>query len=78
METVAPASELEKKLFRRGDSVILDFGEHRTGYLSFRLIGEGVHVDAPTRLRLILGHFLMGAPDQGSIGRNVQWTVPCC
>lgn len=55
METVAPAFELEKKLFRRGDSVILDFGEHRTGYLSFRLIGEGIHMDAPTRLRLTFG-----------------------
>jgi hypothetical protein len=55
METVSPAAEVEKQLFRRGDSVILDFGGHRTGYLSFVLKGEGVHIDAPARLRLTFG-----------------------
>ena len=55
MEIVAPGSEIEKKLFRRGDNVTVDFGEHRTGYLSFTLRGEGVHMDAPTRLRLTFG-----------------------
>ncbi len=55
MEVISPAVELEKRLLRRGDSFILDFGGHRTGYLSFLLTGEGVHVDAPTRLRITFG-----------------------
>lgn len=55
METVSPAAEMEKQLFREGDSVILDFGGHRTGYLSFILHGEGINIDSPTRLRLTFG-----------------------
>jgi alpha-L-rhamnosidase len=55
MEQVSPATELEKRLLRRGDSFILDFGGHRTGHLTFSLIGEGRSVDAPVRLRLTFG-----------------------
>jgi len=55
MEEVFPAAELEKRLLRRGDSFILDFGGHRTGHLSFLLTGEGRSVDAPARLRLTFG-----------------------
>jgi alpha-L-rhamnosidase len=55
METVSPAAEIEKQLLRKGDNVILDFGGHRTGYLSFILKAEGINIDAPTRLRLTFG-----------------------
>jgi len=46
---------LEDRLLEKGDSFILDFGGHRTGHLSFDLIGEGRGVDAPVRLRLTFG-----------------------
>jgi alpha-L-rhamnosidase len=55
METISPAAEIEKQLFKRGDNIILDFGGHRTGYLSFTIHGEGINIDSPTRLRLTFG-----------------------
>jgi len=55
MENESPASALEKRELRRGDSVIVDFEGHRTGYLSFRLATEGREPDAPVRLRFTFG-----------------------
>ncbi len=40
---------------RAGDSMVVDFGGHRTGYLSFALRAVGREPDAPVRLRLIFG-----------------------
>ncbi|OZJ02255.1 hypothetical protein BZG36_05033 [Bifiguratus adelaidae] len=47
-------SALAMAWFSRGDSVIVDFGTHRTGYLSFFLAAQG-NVDSPARLRLTFG-----------------------
>jgi alpha-L-rhamnosidase len=55
MESDGAPESLTSKTFRAGDSFIVDFGGHRTGYLSFALEGVGRSVDAPTRLRLIFG-----------------------
>jgi hypothetical protein len=55
METEAPADGLPERLLGKGDSFILDFAGHRTGHLSFDLVGEGRGVDAPARLRLTFG-----------------------
>lgn len=55
MDTVAPASDLPNRTFHAGSSFILDFGEHRTGFLSFRVSGVGPNIDSPLRLRLIFG-----------------------
>ena len=55
MEREAPAEELEQRLLKKGDQFILDFEGHRTGHLSFDLVGEGRGVDAPVRLRLTFG-----------------------
>jgi alpha-L-rhamnosidase len=55
MEVVSPAAALEDQTFRPGDQFILDFGHHRTGYLSFSLSGVGRNVDAPARLRFTFG-----------------------
>jgi alpha-L-rhamnosidase len=55
METDAPATDLARRVLRKGDSVIVDFGGHRTGYLSFRLETEGREPDAPARLRFTFG-----------------------
>jgi hypothetical protein len=55
MEKEAPASALAGRPLKRGDSVIVDFEGHRTGYLSFRLATEGREPDAPVRLRFTFG-----------------------
>jgi len=54
-EVEAPGSDLPKRLLRKGDHFILDFGGHRTGHLQFRLVGEGNSVDAPVRLKITFG-----------------------
>jgi alpha-L-rhamnosidase len=55
METESPAAGLAERVLKKGDTFILDFGGHRTGYLSFRLLGVGRGVDAPARLRFTFG-----------------------
>ncbi len=55
MEREAAAADLEKRELKRGDSVIVDFEGHRTGFLSFHLATEGRAPDAPVRLRLTFG-----------------------
>jgi alpha-L-rhamnosidase len=55
MEAEAPAAELAKRVFKRGQSFIVDFEGHRTGFLSFHLATEGREPDAPVRLRLTFG-----------------------
>ncbi len=51
----APDSDLSKRLLRKGDQFILDFGGHRTGQFGFRLVGEGPSIDAPVRLKVTFG-----------------------
>src|SRR5687767_12675271 len=41
MEREAPAAALSARQLKRGDSVIVDFEGHRTGFLSFHLATEG-------------------------------------
>lgn len=55
MDVEAPGADLPKRLLRKGDQFILDFGSHRTGHFQFRLIGEGESVDAPVKLNLTFG-----------------------
>ncbi len=55
MESDGPAEALADRLLKKGDVFTLDFGGHRTGYLSFRLVGVGRGVDAPARLRFTFG-----------------------
>jgi alpha-L-rhamnosidase len=55
MAVDAPATELAKRTFKKGDSFILDFGGHRTGFLAFKLETSGREPDAPARLRLTFG-----------------------
>ena len=55
VEKVADATAIADKVLHKGDSMIIDFEGHRTGHLSFDLIGVGRGVDAPARLRLIFG-----------------------
>lgn len=55
MEPAGTVADLEARPLRRGDSFILDFGGHITGYFGFNLWGDGEAVDAPVRLKLIFG-----------------------
>ena len=55
MAVDAPATELAKRTFKKGDSFILDFGGHRTGFFAFKLETSGREPDAPARLRLTFG-----------------------
>ena len=52
---VGPAESCRTRLLKKGDSVVLDFGDHQVGYLSLKFGTEGSHADAPVLLRL---HFL--------------------
>jgi hypothetical protein len=47
--------KLESLTYGKGDQLILDFGSHRVGYLSFHLSAKGVNIDAPARLRITFG-----------------------
>ena len=49
---------LEALVLNKGDSCIIDFGGHRTGHLSFDLLGVGHNVDAPARMRLVFGEVI--------------------
>jgi hypothetical protein len=55
MNVVSPAAAIEDRTFLPGDHFIIDFGHHRTGYLSFSISGVGRNVDAPARLRFTFG-----------------------
>jgi hypothetical protein len=55
MEHMTPAGALRERLMRAGDTVILDFGAHMTGRVSFSITGEGRGIDAPARIKLTLG-----------------------
>lgn len=54
-EQAASIPDFSTQSFRKGDSFILDFGGHRTGYLSFDLRTVGREPDAPARLKLTFG-----------------------
>src|SRR5437870_2370333 len=55
MEADGSLESLGGKTFRAGESLIIDFGGHRTGFLSFSLEGVGRSVDAPARLHITFG-----------------------
>ncbi len=43
---------LSDMAFQKGDKVIIDFGAHQTGYLTFTATAQGSHYDAPAFLKL--------------------------
>ena len=44
-----------KEIFGTGDTFVLDFGDHRVGYLSFRMRHDTMYLDAPVKVRLRFG-----------------------
>lgn len=53
--SVRHVKDIASVSYGKGEEIILDFGSHRVGYLSFYLEAEGLNVDAPARLRLTFG-----------------------
>ncbi|QJD85719.1 alpha-L-rhamnosidase-related protein [Cohnella herbarum] len=51
----AEIGTLENRAFGKGESVILDFGDHRVGYVSFDIKPVGSPPDAPLKLKLTFG-----------------------
>ncbi|MEI6521463.1 MAG: sugar hydrolase, partial [bacterium] len=51
---IGTVEEIYQKTYGGNDSFILDFGEHITGYLKFKINKFGQH-DAPLRLKFIFG-----------------------
>ena len=51
-ETVQPVSGLPEQALSENECVVLDFGNHFVGKLTFRLSSKGSHPDAPVWLRI--------------------------
>lgn len=54
-EPVGGAEVLHDYTFGKGDSVVLDFGEHVVGYLQMNIVPVGSPPDAPLHLKLTMG-----------------------
>ncbi|MDQ6417992.1 sugar hydrolase [Paenibacillus sp. LHD-117] len=52
---VGKAEDLKERPFGKGDSVILDFGDHLVGYVSLAIKPVGSPPDAPLKLKLTWG-----------------------
>ncbi|MBJ7221056.1 MULTISPECIES: alpha-L-rhamnosidase-related protein [unclassified Brenneria] len=55
MQKTIDIEALAQRRFKTGDSVIVDFGDHYTGFLTFLLDWKGISCDSPARLRLTFG-----------------------
>ena len=55
MDVIGPAGALDERVLHKGESFIVDFGHHLTGYLSFTLTPADEKRDFPVRLRLTFG-----------------------
>ena len=55
MHPVTDGAQLSRTSWHEGDTFIVDFGAHLTGYLSFHIIPTGSVADSPVRLRLTFG-----------------------
>ena len=55
VEKESDGANLSERTLHKGDTLIVDFGGHRTGYLSFRLETVGRPADSPARIRFIFG-----------------------
>ncbi len=55
VERAGPPDQAWSRVLKRGDSFILDFGEHTVGFFEFALDPVGLSMDAPVRLQFIFG-----------------------
>lgn len=49
---IEAAEDYRKKRMKKGDELIIDFGDHQVGYLNLKLDYEGSHPDAPVLMRI--------------------------
>lgn len=54
-KTLMPIERLPEEVLGKGDSVILDFGNHQVGYLKLSIIPVGSPPDAPLHIRFTFG-----------------------
>ncbi|MCK0472851.1 sugar hydrolase [Halalkalibacter sp. APA_J-10(15)] len=54
-EQVREVSDLQEIEFGKGDSVIVDFGDHEVGYVTLKLKSAGSPPDAPLHVKLTFG-----------------------
>lgn len=47
--------DFNKQVYKQGDSVVLDFGDHQVGYLTLNIQNIDSNADAPLRLKLTFG-----------------------
>lgn len=47
-----PIQELPHQVLGKGQKLVLDFGDHQVGYVSFTIDARGSHFDAPAYIRL--------------------------
>lgn len=72
---IGGVEQLQDKKMGRNDKVILDFGDHQVGYVSFRLVPVGSPPDAPAFIRLKFGEMPIeliedSADYDGEIGKG--------
>ncbi|MBB6634706.1 sugar hydrolase [Cohnella thailandensis] len=46
---------LRRRALSKGESFVVDFGDHQVGYLTFKIRSEEARADSPVRLKLIFG-----------------------
>jgi len=46
---------LHQRALSKGESFVVDFGDHQVGYLTFKIRSEEARADSPVRLKLIFG-----------------------
>ena len=49
-----PIQELPHQVLGKGQKLVLDFGDHQVGYVSFTIDARGSHFDAPAYIRLTI------------------------
>jgi hypothetical protein len=64
VEPVSSIDALYGQEFKKGDSFVVDFGDHQVGYVTFRVRPVGSPPDAPLKLKLTIGEMPveMGEP----------------
>src|SRR4051812_14732014 len=55
MQAEKGLAALPERILGRGDSFMLDFGEHLVGYLEFSISSSKGFLDSPARLKFIFG-----------------------
>ncbi len=55
IESAPEAEAIERNIYKSGNTVLLDFSRHLTGFLSLEVEGIGINIDSPARIRFTFG-----------------------